>query len=218
MTQAQDSQLADAAKLGDVQRMMQLVAAGARINSDVDHSALVWAANEGHLEAARWLLDNGSDVDPRAPDKWTPLMSAASKGHLSIAQLLLEHGANPLRKYTDGKNAIEKARDNNRHDIVRALQNTPDEVSYYDTVSDRVVQEVYSFKRRERFTFIRKSESGDVEAMQRESFFALDDKSGLRRAFDEHVKRGGKLSEEDVFGDVMNKPRKTLPPPTPARK
>ena len=78
------------------------------------------------------------------------------------------------------------------------------------------MQEVYSFKRRERFTFIRKSENGDVEAVQRESFFALDDKSGLRRAFDEHVKRGGKMSEEDVFGDVMMKPRKTLP--TPVRK
>ncbi len=216
MTQAQDNQLADAAKLGDVQRMAQLVAAGARINSDVEHSALVWAANEGHLEAARWLLDNGSDVDPRGPDKWTPLMSAASKGNLSIVQLLIDRGANPQRKYTDGKTAIEKARDNNRADIVAVLKNTPDEVSYFDTVSDRVVQEVYSFKRRERFTFIRKSESGDVEAVQRESFLVLGDKSGLRRAFDEHVKRGGKLSEEDVFGDVMTKPRKTLP--TPGRK
>lgn len=213
MTQVQDNQLADAAKLGDVQRMTQLVAAGARINADVEHSALVWAANEGHLEAARWLLDNGSDVDPRAPDKWTPLMSAASKGNLSIVQLLIDRGANPQRKYTDGKTAIDKARDNNRADIVAVLKNTPDEVSYFDTVSDRVVQEVYSFKRRERFTFIRKSENGDVEAVQRESFFALDDKSGLRRAFDEHVKRGGKLSEEDVFGDVMTKPRKKLPSP-----
>lgn len=213
MTQAQDSQLADAAKLGDVTRMTQLVAAGAQINSDINHSALVWAANEGHLTAARWLLDNGAQVDPGPPDKWTPLMSAAHKGHLSIVQLLIDRGANPQRKYTDGKTAIDKARDNNRADIVAILMNTPDEVSYYDTVSDRVVQEVYSFKRRERFTFIRKSESGDVEAVQRESFFALDDKSGLRRAFDEHVKRGGKLSEEDVFGDVMAKPRKKLPSP-----
>ena len=207
MTQVQDNQLADAAKLGDVQRMMQLVAAGARINSDVEHSALVWAANEGHLEAARWLLDNGSDVDPRAPDKWTPLMSAASKGNLSIVQLLIDRGANPQRKYTDGKTAIDKARDNNRAYIVAVLKNTPDEVSYFDTVSDRVVQEVYSFKRRERFTFIRKSESGDVEAMHRESFSSLDDRSGLRKAFAEHKKRGGKLDEADVFSGALQKPK-----------
>jgi len=207
MTQVQDNQLADAAKLGDVQRMTQLVAAGARINSDVEHSALVWAANEGHLEAARWLLDNGSDVDPRAPDKWTPLMSAASKGNLSIVQLLIDRGANPQRKYTDGKTAIDKARDNNRADIVAVLKNTPDEVSYFDTVSDRIVQEVYSFKRRERFTFIRKSENGDVEVVQRESFFALDDLSGLRKAFAEHKKRGGKLDEADVFSGALQKPK-----------
>lgn len=207
MTQAQDSQLAEVAKLGDVSRMMQLVAAGARINSDVEHSALVWAANEGHLEAARWLLDNGSAVESPSIEKWTPLMSAASKGYLSIAQLLIDRGANPSRKYTDGKTAIDKARDNKHFDIVNALQNTPDEVSYYDTVSDRVVQEVYSFKRRERFTFIRKSESGDVEAVQRESFSSLDDLSGLRKAFAEHKKRGGKLDEADVFSGALQKPK-----------
>ncbi len=78
MTQAQDTQLAEVAKLGDVPRMMQLVAAGARINSDIDHSALVWAANEGHVEAARWLLANGSDVESDNLSKWTPLMSATA--------------------------------------------------------------------------------------------------------------------------------------------
>ncbi|MDI1227880.1 MAG: ankyrin repeat domain-containing protein [bacterium] len=213
MTQAQDVQLAEVTKQGDVSWMMQLVAAGARVNSDVEHSALVWAANEGHLDAARWLLDNGSDVESKSPDKWTPLMSAASKGHSLIAQLLVDHGANPHRKYTDGKTAIDKARENQHSDLANALLNTPDEVSYFDTVSDRVVHEVYSFKRRERFTFIRKSQNDDVEAMQRESFHALDDKSGLRRAFDEHRKRGGMLSEEEVFGDTLVKPRKTLPSP-----
>jgi len=78
-------------------------------------------------------------------------------------------------------------------------------VVFTDRVYDRVVQEIYNFRRKERFTFIRKEELGDVEAVQRESFADIADKSALRKAFDEHRKRGGKLDESDVFTDMLPK-------------
>lgn len=51
----------------------------------------------------------------------------------------------------------------------------------------------------------RKSTGGDVEAMQRDSFSSLDDLSGLRRAFAEHKKRGGKMDEAEVFSGSLQK-------------
>lgn len=208
-----NEQLKQACKTGNFSEMERLVAQGADVNNlDDGYTPMVWAAVDGKTESVRWLLDHGAEADLRSAKAWTPLMSAVSGGHAAIVQLLLDHGAAPALANGDGKNAIHLAREKGNAGIVNLLTRTPDEVVFSDTVYDRVVQEVYSFKRRERFTFVRKSENGDVEAVQRESFTDLADKSGLRKAFEEHQKRGGKLSEEDVFQDMIPK-RKLLPRP-----
>jgi ankyrin repeat protein len=56
-------------------------------------TALVMAAANGRLEAARLLLDAGADPSLANGDGTTPLMSAAWTGHLEVLQLLLERGA-----------------------------------------------------------------------------------------------------------------------------
>ena len=82
------------------------------------------------------------------------------------------------------------------------------------SVADRVMQEVYSFTLKERITLLRKAKEGDVEAMQREPFTALADKGGLTKAFEEHKKRGGKLTDEEVFHGVLPKTKSlSLPKP-----
>jgi ankyrin repeat protein len=43
---------------------------------------------------ARYLLDNGADVNVQAPNNPTPLYKAAAAGHRAMVELLLTHGAN----------------------------------------------------------------------------------------------------------------------------
>lgn len=64
----------------------------------------------GYLKIAKYLLDNGADVNlPSMPEKtplgqWvegsefpkTPLYYAARKGYFEMVELLLEHGANVM--------------------------------------------------------------------------------------------------------------------------
>ncbi|HYD19488.1 MAG TPA: ankyrin repeat domain-containing protein [Patescibacteria group bacterium] len=211
-----DEQLVEAAKLGDVAKMAACVDAGAQINSDaVDYSPLVWAAQNGHAGAVRWLLGHGAEVDKRKPNnQWTPLMSGVSSGNLEVLQLLLDAGADRRLRNSDGKDVVQMAREKGGA-VAELIGQTPDEVIFFDQIADRIVQEVYSFRRLERFTFIRPSEHGTVEAVQRERFAAIAEDSGLRRAFNEHVKRGGALTEEEVFGDLLVKPRRALPVPRP---
>jgi ankyrin repeat protein len=52
------------------------------------------AAEGGHYEIAKMLIEHGSPISPSPyGEEATPLFYAAVEGHLSIARLLLRHGA-----------------------------------------------------------------------------------------------------------------------------
>jgi len=58
-----------------------------------DRTPLHVASLEGHVDAARVLLDHGAHVNSQDCHRWMSLHYASLKGHFKIAQLLLEHGA-----------------------------------------------------------------------------------------------------------------------------
>lgn len=66
-------------------------------DADVRHRALAWAAQYGHAEIVRMLLDAGEDPNrynpPGAHSHSTPLHQAALAGHTPVVRLLVEHGA-----------------------------------------------------------------------------------------------------------------------------
>jgi ankyrin repeat protein len=56
-------------------------------------TAIVWAAAEGNVEAARELIRAGADFRIRLKSGMTPLLLAAREGKLEMVRLLLESGA-----------------------------------------------------------------------------------------------------------------------------
>uniref|UniRef100_A0A7S4BDF6 J domain-containing protein n=1 Tax=Chrysotila carterae TaxID=13221 RepID=A0A7S4BDF6_CHRCT len=59
----------------------------------IGHTALHWSAAAGHLEAIRWLLDAGCEVNVRNAGDSTPLHSAAGSGHAEACSELIARGA-----------------------------------------------------------------------------------------------------------------------------
>ena len=60
------------------------------------HTALLYAARDGQIDAARALVEGGADVNQaNAEEKTTPLIMAIINGHLDLGKMLLDHGANP---------------------------------------------------------------------------------------------------------------------------
>jgi uncharacterized protein len=59
-------------------------------------TALLHAARQGHLEAARALLDGGAAIDQTgAGDATSPLLMAVINGQFDLAMFLIERGADP---------------------------------------------------------------------------------------------------------------------------
>ena len=59
-------------------------------------SALLHAARQGHIAAARALLDGGAPIDqPGAGDATTPLLMAVINGQFDMAMLFIQRGAKP---------------------------------------------------------------------------------------------------------------------------
>jgi uncharacterized protein len=70
-------------------------------------TALLHAAREGRIDAARALLDAGATIDQASADGTTPLLEAALNGQFDLAMLLIERGANPnLASSTEGSTPL----------------------------------------------------------------------------------------------------------------
>ena len=78
-----------AAGVGNMERVQSLLAAAKHTKRE---GALIVAAQQGHSDVVRFLLDHGVDVN--ASDGMTALHNASAGGHLELMQLLIERGAN----------------------------------------------------------------------------------------------------------------------------
>ncbi len=86
--------IAAAAGLGRLAEARQLLATA---GTDSRHRALALAAQHGHVDVVRLLLDAGEDPNRYNPDGFqshaTPLHHAVSAGHDAVVRLLVERGA-----------------------------------------------------------------------------------------------------------------------------
>jgi ankyrin repeat protein len=173
---------------------------------------LLRTAGNGQVNYVLSLLERGAEVDSRDNSGSTPLMNACIGGHFDIAKALLEAGADASIR-NNYKNTAEMYAVHYKHnDIVTILRNpppksneTPDEVIFERKISNRTLEEIFNFVSLERISLIRNGKHGPVEAVVRESFSVIEDESALRKAFEEHVKRGGAADESAVFPNKLLK-------------
>jgi len=64
----------------------------AQLNSD-GITPLFMAANEGHLECARYLLSKKANINTPSTNNHTPLFIAANRGHVDMVELLITENA-----------------------------------------------------------------------------------------------------------------------------
>ncbi len=83
--------------------------------------ALPIAANKGHIDTVKLLLESGADVNIKSQSGDTALILATDKGYIEIIRILLEHGANPNARGNYDRTALMKAGYRGWTDIARLL-------------------------------------------------------------------------------------------------
>ena len=170
------------------------------------------------------LIASGADVNGiHCTDgcRQTALIKAAIKGNIPIIMLLLEKGADTRLTEKENKTAVQLAEENKKFDAVLRIkafdeEKKPERVSFHSFLGDRERQDIYDFVQKERLTLIRQGRYGPVEAATITGFSAIEDQSDgsmLRKAFNEHIRRGGHTEETEVFTRSIAKSRWTLPKP-----
>ncbi|MCJ1264100.1 hypothetical protein MMC22_003971, partial [Lobaria immixta] len=82
-------------------------------------TALMWAAQGGHEDLVRLLLEKGADVNVKDKNRETALHKAAMHGHEAVARLLLEKGTNINAKGGYGGTALCGAAEGGHEAVVR---------------------------------------------------------------------------------------------------
>lgn len=100
----------EAAKNGDVAAIAAALDAGADVNdAEGSPSPLYHAVRRGHLDAAKFLIERGADVNADEKKRGvSPLMAAVAKNKIELIELLLTNGADPNTK-SDNQGAIHVA-------------------------------------------------------------------------------------------------------------
>ena len=146
-------------------------------------TALIFAAREGDLESAKYLLDAGADVNQISSYGWSPLLTATNNRHYRLASYLIDRGANvnlankgawtPLYLATDNRNIeggdfpVPKP-DIDHLDYIKILldHGADPNARVKDNTLTRTIFTMQWFFEAGATAFIRAAQSGDVELMK----------------------------------------------------
>ena len=99
---------------------------GAEINAvatnGTGYTALTGAVAGSHASLAKWLVENGADVNYRYAKGHSPLLEASANGKLEIVRMLVEHGADPHMRTDGGKNALNFAQERGHQEVADYLR------------------------------------------------------------------------------------------------
>lgn len=97
-----------------------------------DRTGLHWAAQEGCLESAKVLLEEGADVNAMEEDGMTALYIASSEPHIEIVKLLLSYQAE-VDLTGEGTTPLEIASIWGHYKVVKTLLEHGADVNYRDS-------------------------------------------------------------------------------------
>lgn len=118
-----NTQLMQAAEVGDTSVVRQLLAQGANINAQDDRGRTpVMAATHGnHVETVRVFIEAGADINIRDNRSDNPFLYAGAEGMLDILKLTIDAGADTRLTNRFGGTALIPAADRGHVEIVKEL-------------------------------------------------------------------------------------------------
>lgn len=121
----------DAILKGDHDRVVRLIDR-VDVNRSLRYGSLplTYAADFGHYDIAKLLLDKGADPNGREYRQRTALHNACLQGHMDIIRLLIEHGAEVNSRNDMNFPPLESAICNSHYQVIKLLLEQGAEVNF----------------------------------------------------------------------------------------
>ena len=119
-----DLEFLKAVEDGDSRILKGLLKLGAdhQCQDDVGNTGLHIAAEKGHIEVLKELLDvPGVDVNIQGCNDWTPLIAAAMMGQEKSVQMLIKEGADIMSRQDGGDTALHRAAAGGHDTVIKML-------------------------------------------------------------------------------------------------
>lgn len=116
-----------ACERGDLEEVKRIVESRRRKVERINAHAFSYftplhcACANGHYEVAKYLIDNGADLESSGEYDATPFMWAAAAGHLDICKLLFERGTNVYARNMYNENALVYAVRGRQYEVCKFL-------------------------------------------------------------------------------------------------
>ena len=91
------------------------------IEDQMGNTALIKAAEKGHVEIVDYLLNNGADIDYQNKDGMTAAMKSAERNHFYVLKILIENNADIERTDFTGRTLEEITKNSRDKRIIKLL-------------------------------------------------------------------------------------------------
>jgi ankyrin repeat protein len=108
---------------GSLKEIADILHTGNRPSRKMLEDMLRMGCLHNRLEAVRWILDMGVDVNTRGDEDWTPLMYAGRGGDAQITGYLLDNNADIHARNNYGRTALHEAVVSGDFEVVHELVN-----------------------------------------------------------------------------------------------
>ena len=91
----------------------------------------MWACSNGHIDIARFLINNGANINAKDNNGWTSLMWASYYDRIDTARFLIRNGANIATRNKDNETAYDIASQKGNAEIAQYLLNVQNELATF---------------------------------------------------------------------------------------
>ena len=172
----------------------------------IGHTALHWAASKGYASLAKWLIDEGHNVNAINNANSTPLHTASQNGQSAVVNMLLSAGCDTKLVNTDDQTAYDVAVEKGNSQIARNIAEAGAQAVLPSLLSELQARDEGTWK---------VAEMKQALKLSKVDTDGVSEKAELKQLLREVLDKAAPALAAKPMAEPKPKPKPAPPPPPP---